>query len=284
LSRKIVTSVDPKIYKSFADLLQAIITSHEDQFAIVAHGFLDGSGLWDLPLVPGRHGTSTMAADLDRLSKIAARPDGSVTEADMMDLNLKKKEIELLADIKNTLHGKKKFLKAKRVTQVEFRGCALGCNKTSLQIFREFIGAASLGAPDIESMFGPFTPLIGVAHFKTHTKSHRSGTESYQFKLKSSNADQAPLIWCIIPPAPGQHDYTGHVVATNQDALKSWVNEFVSPIMDGKDGLLPLHFLWEPKPPMPAVIPMAAQLTNTMRPQPYFPSRPEYDKHIIYDF
>ena len=67
-----------------------------------------------------------------------------------------------LTDVEiNRLIDLMKKVRAKNFKLVEFRGCNLGRNVSSVDRFRRFFGAQTFGAPKLHSFFGTF-PDEGV--------------------------------------------------------------------------------------------------------------------------
>jgi hypothetical protein len=255
-----VVSVQQVNNPTIKGLMEAVDKSKEPEILIVAHGHVDGSGLF-LPLASGAP-DSTTHQQIDRLLKMSITASLNITDADAKTFSISKADLIALIDLAKARKKSPKKL-------IEFRGCTLGLNKISLGRFREFFGADKLGAPDVGSFFGSFACGQGNPHFAQHAAAHVGKT--YEYPTGST-------LFCCIGVDSNDEPQNGHVVATTGNHILSWLYTNFDPNATPPGNSLPVHFLWDdnPKPP-PGVT-----LMNKMRPQPYFPNTKLYEDHIVY--
>jgi hypothetical protein len=275
LPPKALTVSDTKNLKgvgSLETLLKGIIAEKsETQFVIVVHGFDTGRGLLlDLATRDGLGvGSQTTFDMLETLMAIDARTPpappaqpgkpapkrapASPTPAELKKLgDLTDAEVNRLIDLMTQVQ-------AKNIKLIEFRGCNLGKLDVSVDRFRKFLGAQTLGAPDLHSFFGTFQMKASPDIMSNHTSSHSGITFTYAMILNGSTAA------CCFGTNTDKKPETGHLIAPDTPTLDAWIKANFDPAASsGKDTTLPIHGLWE-FPPKPAGAPFDPD------PRPIFP-------------
>jgi hypothetical protein len=263
---------------SFETLLNGILAEKTTtDFVIVVHGHETGNGLF-LKLVTRDStgaGFETTGEMLQIIMDVSARNPATATTEEKAKLQLTDAEITRLIGLMSKVRDKKLNL-------VEFRGCNLGKNASSLTRFRAFLGATTFGAPNLHSFFGKFPAKSGAQIMKDHTQSHASNTEMYPSSLGGKNS-----AICI-----GLNDQkkpeNGHIVADDATTMDLWIKANLDASNSlGKDTTLAIHGLWEFRKP-PAGDPSGIDPP----PRPIFPlavatdgpnkGKNEYALHVIY--
>jgi hypothetical protein len=260
--------------KSLENLMDAMLAAKQQkEFVVITHGFEDGSGLFlKLATRAGSAVGAQVKFDiLTRLMTIAARDPLKVLPDDLTKLDITEKEIERLID-------KMKKLQALGITAIEFRGCNLGRNVSSVAEFRKFFGAASFGAPKLHSFFGTGPAKAGSDILKVHAKAHTDPTVTYTQMLGGKPCH------CCIGLDEHRKPMNGHVVAEDLATIDKWIQANFSPTATlGSDSTLPTHGLWF----FPPIDPndLFASLPD---PRPMFPlgvdaqGKNEYALNVVY--
>jgi hypothetical protein len=273
--------------RSFETLLKAIIAENDTDFVIVVHGHETGNGLFlKLATRAGAPaGSETTNQMLQILMDIEGRRTDPKTKQPLpspVDPN-ERTQLGGLTDAEiNRLIDLMKQVRAKKLKLVEFRGCNLGRNLTSVARFRKFLGAQTFGAPKLHSFFGTFQMRASSGVMASHTTSHQGTTITYPMTFASSTAN------CCIGVNSEKKPENGHLVAPDTTTLDAWIKANFDPAASsGTDPTLPIHGLWE-FPPRPANDPNPVDPD----PRPLFPLRVatdgpnkgqnEYSRHVVY--
>jgi hypothetical protein len=247
---------------SLETLLKGIIAEKsETQFVLVVHGFDTGEGLiLELATRGGRGvGAHTKHEMLQTLMDIDARtppapppapgkpapkrPQASATAAERTKLGeLTDAEINRLIDLMTQV-------RAKNITLVEFRGCNLGKLDISVDRFRKFLGAQTLGAPNLHSFFGTFPIKASAGIMSSHSATHGEKDLKNAITIKTFTY---PTIFaggtanCCIGTDTRRKPVDGHLVAPDTATLDAWIKANFNPAASsGTDTTLPIHGLWE---------------------------------------
>ncbi len=263
---------------SFETLLNGILAeTTTTDFVIVVHGHETGNGLFlKLATRDGAPvGFETTNEMLQLLMDISARSPANATSDERTKLQLGDAEINRLLAIMSKVRDKK-------LGTVEFRGCNLGKNASSVSRFRSFLGAKTFGAPNLHSFFGKFPAKTGASIMSSHAQSHSSNTETYSSTLGGK------ICSCCIGLNDKKKPQDGHVVADDANTLDAWIkaNLDASNSM-GKDKDLPLHGLWEFRkgdpndplavdPPPRPIFPLAVAADGPDK------GKNEYALHVVY--
>src|SRR5215211_4100457 len=224
---------------SFETLLRAIIAEKsETDFVIVVHGHETGNGLFLKLATRGSApaGSETTNEMLQILMNIEARKDpktGKPLPDERTKTGLSDAEINRLIDLM-------KKVQAKMLNRVEFRGCNLGRNLTSVDRFRRFLGAQTFGAPKLHSFFGTFQMRAASGIMSAHTNTHQGTTITYPMTFAGSTAA------CCVGLNRDRKPVNGHLVAPDSTTLDAWIKVNFDPAASsGTDRTLPIHGLWE---------------------------------------
>ena len=259
-------------HASFENLGKRIVLDKADEFVIVVHGHENGSGLF-LPLANGNESVRTLHTNLKILNEIADSKGGKISESDKNKLALSETQIKRLLKLRSDLH-------AKKIKTVEFRGCNLGRNKSSVQQFRSFFGADTFGAPNLHSFFGQFPTKSGSSVMSSHAKSHQGTTFTYTSDFAGKKCH------CCVGVNTSRKPVNGHIVADDDATLDRWIQANLSATASkGSDKKIPTHGLWiiptidltnpdifaQPDPPRP-IFPLATDANGLN----------EYRLHMVY--
>jgi len=219
-----INKIVPMNIWHFPALLSAIqqnCTKDKD-LLIVGHGTTHGLSI---PLVPNNKNK----AQYQQL-KALAREDTTKNKAKICKIS--EQEVKLIT----TLRAKVMKLKLRRI---EFRACEMGQLSLALSIYKEFLGASTVGAPDMLDYFGLIVPgkptndtKFWEKWLKTHPKSRiykmKSGKVALHFILNISclaESEMAMKEWikAYLPPMTGQ-------VSTKKFPVHAFVGgEFIFP-------------------------------------------------------
>ncbi len=264
---------------TFETLVNAVTAANAEEIVLVTHGFPDGTGLF-LPLANRGNapvGPKVKFTHLKTLAAIAKRTPPNPTEPERELLGL------LEDDIKELIAAMKK-VQAKKIKLIEFRGCNLGRNAESLKQFREFFGAAMMGAPNLHSFFGDFPAKAGASVMGNHTTSHSGTTHSFPETFGTKKC-----ICCVGINAERKPE-NGHIVADDKATIDKWIEKMFSPsVKIGSDDTLPIHGLWliPPLPPIDVNDPNSI-FVQPDPPRPFFPlevdgqGKNEYKARTVY--
>ncbi len=242
---------------SLENLMDAMLSFQgQKEFAVVTHGFSDGSGLF-LQLVTRGQASAGVKVKHDAITTlmaIAARNPAKITADDGTKLEITEKEIDRLI-------GKMKKIQAIGITTIEFRGCNLGRNSNSVSEFRKFFGAASFGAPKLHSFFGSGPAKFGPQIVAVHARAHQGTTITYTMSFGGKNCH------CCIGINLERKPENGHVVADDAGTLDQWIQaNFSANATLGTEQSLSIHGLWLIPPIDPNDI-----FAKTPEPRPIFP-------------
>ncbi len=263
---------------SFETLLNGILAEAKTtDFVIVVHGHETGNGLF-LKLV-SRSGTAagfeTTNEMLQILMDINKRDPANATDAELAKLQITQAEVTRLIGIM-------KKVRDKSLGTVEFRGCNLGRNLSSVTRFREFLGAKIFGAPNLHSFFGKFPTGTGANLMGSHDKSHNGTTETYTQTLAGHTCH------CCIGLNTHRKPDNGHIVADDATTLDAWIKaNFDANAALGTAKELAVHGLWEfrkadpndpaaVEPPPRPIFPLAVASDGANK------GKNEYVLHVIY--
>jgi hypothetical protein len=126
---------------------------------------------------------------------------------------------------------KMQSLQSKGIRQVQFRACNMGKDPEALSMFRTFLGANLVCAPDVRSGIKPTTPQIGRAHVDRLLKHPLA--QSYD--LPSGR-------FVIIAKIVGE-DLTPTCAADSQQAAVEWVEQHLMAGSAYRRGPFPVHLL-----------------------------------------
>lgn len=263
---------------SFETLVKAVTAANADEIVLVTHGFPDGTGL-HLPLANragAAVGPKVKFTHLKTLMAISKRSPAKPTEDERQSLGLPEDDIQELIDAM-------KKVQAKKIKLIEFRGCNLGRNTDSLKQFREFFGAATMGAPDLHSFFGDFPAKSGASVMGNHTSSHVGTTHSFP----ETFGDKKCI--CCVGINGERKPENGHVVADDNATIDKWIGKMFSPSVKlGNDATLPIHGLWLIPPLPPIDVNNPDIFSQPPPPRPFFPlevdaqGKNEYKARTIY--
>lgn len=262
---------------SFETLLNAIIAENDTDFVIVVHGHETGNGLFLKLATRGNAagGFETTHEMLQILMDIEPRKPARIDADERTKTQLTDVEINRLIDLM-------KKVRAKNLKLVEFRGCNLGRNVSSVDRFRRFFGAQTFGAPKLHSFFGTFPMKASSGIMSSHAASHQGTTFTYPQTFAGSTCN------CCVGVNANRKPENGHLVAPDTTTLDAWIKANFDPtVSSGTDTTLPIHGLWEMRTADPTDI-----FAKDPDPRPLFPlnvatdgankGQNEYKLNVVY--
>jgi hypothetical protein len=263
---------------SFETLLNGMLAeTATTDFVIVVHGHETGNGLF-LKLVSragAPAGSETTNEMLQILMDVSVRTPATATQDEKTKLQLVDAEITRLIGLMKSVRGK-------TLGTVEFRGCNLGRNASSVTRFRAFLGATTFGAPNLHSFFGKFPTGTGPNLMSNHAQSHNGETFVYPSSLGGKTCN------CCIGVNDKKKPHNGHIIADDADTLDLWIKaNFDASNSLGQAKELPIHGLWEFRkadpndplgidPPPRPIFPLAIATDGANK------GKNEYALHVVY--
>lgn len=268
----------PSGLATFETLLKGILAeTTATDFVIVVHGHETGNGLFIK--LASRNGAvvgfDTTHEMLQILMDISGRSPATATSDEKTKLQLGDEEIKRLLELMTKV-------RAKSLGTIEFRGCNLGRNASSVTRFRTFLGCKVFGAPNLHSFFGKFPTGTGSTLMGNHTTTHNGTTFTFTQTLLSKTCH------CCIGVNDHKKPQNGHMVADDAATLDGWIKANLDATGSmGKDKQMPIHGLWEfPKadpndpiaqdPPPRPIFPLAISTDGANK------GKNEYALHVIY--
>jgi hypothetical protein len=263
---------------TFETLLNGILAEkNATDFVIVTHGHETGNGLF-LKLATRNNapvGFDTTNEMLQILMDISGRTPPNATSDERTKLQLGDAEIKRLLDLMTKVRDKK-------LGTVEFRGCNLGRNASSVTRFRAFLGCKTFGAPNLHSFFGKFPTGTGSTLMGNHSTTHSGTTFTFTQTLLGKTCH------CCIGINDQKKPQNGHIIADDATTLDGWIkaNFDVTGAM-GKDKQMPIHGLWEfpksdPNDPLPVDLPPRPIFPLTIAADGANKGKNEYALHVVY--
>jgi hypothetical protein len=250
-----VDDVDVMSGKSFIDLLNGVIKTKATELVLVVHGYTDGSGLF-MQLAPGA--ATCSGANLRILNELESSGKDA-TDRQLANLGLDdQKAVKELIDLMHKV-------RAMNLSHVEWRSCDLGKQPGVLKQFRIFFGAALMGAPMTENIFGIST--VSVRPFDKIPEKFQHDYVPFYYPDKQNTK---VINYLLLDNSRWPTE--GVMFAERQKDLDDWVHTHINPKGTIKESVA-VHALWKDPDESHA-------LDN---PTAILPLDPDYAKLIAYD-
>lgn len=180
-------------------IMDVIIRAKQTEILVVCHGWSEGLAI---PLMKGRGITGgAQRQQIFPLSADRAFEDGGIktpiiSAKDVAD------QAHMSEQQVTALRAKMNQIRALSLAHVAFRACDMGQSTDSLQAFRNFFGAKSVSAPQLEDSYGQFSPLIGGGLDSWAKAKRKEGFRvSVDRQVGFGIKNTAPLVYKIVSKA-----------------------------------------------------------------------------------
>jgi len=238
---------------NFMDLLDWMIKARQKELVLVIHGFPSGTGL-DVPLNPEKANCTGSNLQLLMDLEDSGKPP---TDRQLAQLGGKQKSVDQLIK-------RMRQVRAIGITKIESRSCDLGRQPAVLKQFAKFFGAASMGAPTMENIFG-ISPVSIQALDKIPSKFDHDWT---RFSFPDEEHPKV-INFLMLNVDTGWPD-AGTMFAASKADLEAFIHKHINP--DGKaSDSVAIHALWKEPPPDHALD----------KATPILPLDPDYAPNIV---
>ncbi len=226
---------------SFENLLQAMKKSKQASFLVYAHGHSDGSGLY-IKLASRKGGPIGQQTTFNNLELIIRLGEGDKppNDRDLKFLGINKDELNRLTSLMQDMRNK-------NIDAIEFRGCNLGRNPSSMKNFKDFFGTKNFGAPDLYSFFGTSPVQIGQKLVDENEKRLPKMKDLDWHIYRYSFEQPAGILISNIATDGELKAKAGAIVADSVATVQRWVKKYVdaNSTYEATERSVSLHGMWD---------------------------------------